>query len=55
MIHSIKIDKYGRVTGFNGEYDYLLGHGLEVYNACIRVAKSFEKGIVCINEYNKED
>ena len=54
MYYTIKIDKYGRVTAWNGYYDVLLGHGMEVFVACVHVAKSFEKGITIINEYDKE-
>ena len=54
MYCSIKIDKYGRVTVWNGYYDELLGHGKEVFVACVHVAKSFEKGITITNEYDKE-
>ena len=53
-IYSIKIDKYGRVTDWNGYYDELLGHGKEVFVACVHVAKSFEKGITITNEYDKD-
>ena len=53
-IYSIKIDKYGHVTAWNGYYDELLGHGKEVFVACVHVAKAFEKGIMVINEYDKE-
>lgn len=55
MYCSIKIDKYGRVIAWNGYYDELLGHGMEVFVACVHVVKAFEKGIMVINEYDKEE
>ena len=38
-IIAIKIDKYGRVTAWNGYYDELLGYGMEVFIACVHVCQ----------------